>query len=104
MDTLSDKAKIVYAVFKSLGADNKENKITSYTILNYIEENEDLQDHELLKDIEEEEFVNIIMDMNIKSINTLVASMCRKGLIEKTEPISMKVDGERRSLRQYFLK
>jgi len=104
MDTLSDKAKIVYAVFKALDAEGEKNAITSYTILDYIEENEDLQESELLKDIGEAEFVEIIMDMNIKSINTLVASMCRKDLIGKTEPVSMKVDGERRYLRKYFLK
>lgn len=104
MDTLSDKAKIVYAVFQSLEARNLGSAITSYTVLNYIEENEDLQEHELLKDIPEEEFVNIIMDMNIKSINTLIASMCRKDLIEKTAPSSMKVDGERKNLRLYYLK
>ena len=40
MDNLSDKAKIVYATFLKLGAIGEENKVTSYAILDYIEENE----------------------------------------------------------------
>lgn len=104
METLSDKAKVVYAAFEMMGARGKDNKVTSYAILDFISENEDLQDQELLKEISETDFVDIIMDMNIKSVNTLIASMCRKGLIEKTEPVSIKIDGVRRSLREYFLK
>lgn len=103
MEELSDKAKIIYATFLSLGAIGEENKTTSYNILSYIEENEELQEHELLKDIKEEDFVNIILDLNIKSINTLIASMCRKGLIGKTEPTTLKIDGVRHNLRNYFL-
>lgn len=104
MEDLSNKAKIVYATFKMLGANNPDNKITSYAILDFISENEDLQDHELLKEVSEVDFVDIIMDLNIKSINTIIASLCRKGLVEKTEPSSIKIDGQRRSLRQYYLK
>ena len=58
----------------------------------------------MLKEISEQDFVDIIMDMNIKSVNTLIASLCRKGIMEKTEPVSIKIDGVRRSLRQYFIK
>lgn len=104
MDNLSDKAKIIYATLDMLGARGIDNKTTSYAILDFISENEDLQDHELLKDITEVDFVNIIMELNIKSVNTLIASMCRKGLVEKTEPTSMTIDGQKRSLRQYFIK
>ena len=104
MDNLSDKAKIVYATFLKLGAIGEENKVTSYAILDYIEENEELQEDELLKDIREEDFVNIILDFNIKSINTLIASMCRKDIIVKTEPKSIKIDGQRHNLREYYIK
>lgn len=103
MEDLSNKAKIVYAAFLMLEAD-KENKTNSYELLDFISENEDLQEHETLKDITETDFVDIIMELNLKSVNTLIASMCRKGLIEKTEPVSMKIDGQRRNLRQYYLK
>ena len=58
----------------------------------------------MLKDISEEDFVNIILDFNIKSINTLIASMCRKDIIVKTEPKSIKIDGQRHNLREYFIK
>ena len=104
MEILSDKAKVVYAAFDMMGARGSENKTTSYAILDFISETEDLQDHDLLKEISEQDFVDIIMDMNIKSVNTLIASLCRKGIMEKTEPVSIKIDGVRRSLRQYFIK
>lgn len=104
METLSDKAKVVYAAFDMMGARGIDNKTTSYAILDFISETEDLQEHDLLKEVSEQDFVDIIMDMNIKSVNTLIASLCRRGLMEKTEPTSIKIDGVRRSLRQYYLK
>lgn len=104
MDNLSDKAKVVYATLEMLGAKGSDNKVTSYAILDFISENEDLQDQELLKDVNENDFVDIIMELNIKSVNTIIASLCRKGLVEKTEPSSITVDGQRRNLRQYFIK
>ena len=93
-----------FLTFLKLGAVGEENKVTSYAILDYIEENEELQEDEMLKDISEEDFVNIILDFNIKSINTLIASMCRKDIIVKTEPKSIKIDGQRHNLREYFIK
>ena len=104
MDGLSNKAKVIYAAFDKLKADCPERQITSYRLLDYISEDEELEEHPLLKDMDEEEFVDIIMDLNIKSINTLIASMCRKDLIVKTEPTSIKIDGQRHNLRYYFLK
>lgn len=104
MENLTDKSKVVYAAFEMLNAKGIDNKVTSYTILDFISENEDLQEHQLLKDIEEQDFVDIIMDLNIKSVNTIIASLCRKDIICKTEPQSMKVDGQRRNLRSYYLK
>ena len=41
---------------------------------------------------------------NIKSINTLITSMVKKGLLEKTEPSRRKVDGQVRNLREYYIK
>lgn len=104
MEDLSKKAKIVYAAFDMLGAKGIDNKVTSYTILDFISENEDLQDHEYLKDITEVDFVDIIMEINLKSINALITTLCKKGFLEKTEPTSIKVDGQRRNLRQYYIK
>lgn len=104
MKSLSKKAKVVYAAFEMLNAKGLENKVNAYTILDFISENEDLQDHDLIKDMDEQDFVDIIMDLNIKSVNTIIASLCRKDLVEKTEPTSIKIDGQRRNLRQYFLK
>lgn len=104
MESLSKKAKVVYAAFEMLNAKGLENKVNAYTILDFISENEDLQDHDLIKDMDEQDFVDIIMDLNIKSVNTIIASLCRKGMVEKTEPTSIKIDGQRRNLRQYFLK
>lgn len=104
MESLSKKAKVVYAAFEMLNAKGLENKVNAYTILDFISENEDLQDHDLIKDMDEQDFVDIIMDLNIKSVNTIIASLCRKDIVEKTEPTSIKIDGQRRNLRQYFLK
>lgn len=104
MENLSNKAKIVYATFQMLNAIGEENKVTAYAILDYIEENEELQDNELLKDISEEDFADMIFDFNIKSVNTLIASMCRKDIVGKTEPRSIKIDGQKHNLREYYLK
>ena len=52
MESLSKKAKVVYAAFEMLNAKGLENKVNAYTILDFISENEDLQDHELIKDME----------------------------------------------------
>jgi hypothetical protein len=105
MDNISNKAKIVYAALKELGATDKDNKVNSYTILDYIiEEAEELQDNELLKDIPEDEYLNITLDINIKSINTIITSLAKKNLVVKTEPTNISVDGTTRSLRQYYLK
>ena len=102
MESLSKKAKVVYAAFEMLNAKGLENKVNAYTILDFISENEDLQDHDLIKDMDEQDFVDIIMDLNIKSVNTIIASLCRKGIVEKTEPTSIKIDGQRRNIRQYI--
>ena len=85
MESLSKKAKVVYAAFEMLNAKGLENKVNAYTILDFISENEDLQEHALIKDMDEQDFVDIIMDLNIKSVNTIIASLCRKDIVEKTE-------------------
>ena len=36
METLSNKAKVVYAAFDMMGAKGSENKTTSYAILDFI--------------------------------------------------------------------
>ena len=102
---ISDKAKVIYATMEKLGAIDNENKITSYAILDYIiEESEELQEHELLKDIPEDDYMNITLEITLKGINTIITSLAKKDLVIKTEPTSITVDGTTRSLRQYYLK
>jgi hypothetical protein len=105
MNDLSDKAKIIYVVLKKLGAIDKEHKTTSYSILDYIvEESESLQQEEELKNIPEQDFIDFSLDVNIKSINTLISALTRKNLVEKTLPTSITIEGTSRNLRQYYLK
>lgn len=104
MDNLSIKAKVVYATMDKLGAINKENKITSYTILDYIiEESEELYKHPMLKEIPEEDFINLTLEINIKSISAILTSLARKNLIIGTEATTIKVDGTNRNLKRYYL-
>ena len=105
MDGMSNKAKVVYAALKEMGAISKDTKVTSYAILDYIvEEAEALEENELLKDIPEQEYMDITLDINIKSINTIVTALAKRDLLIKTEPSTIQVDGTSRSLRQYYLK
>lgn len=101
---ISDKAKVVYAALDKLGAVNKDNKVTSYAILDYIiEESEELQTHELLTDIPEDDYMTITLEVNLKSVTAILTSLARKNIIIKTEPTNITVDGTTRNLRQYFL-
>ena len=105
METLSNKAKIVYAAMEALGATNKENQVTAYTILDYIiEEGESLEENERLADIDNEEYVNITLEINIKAIATILTALAKKNIIIKTDPSTVTVDGERKQLRHYFIK
>lgn len=101
---ISTKAKVVLAAMELLNANNEKNKVTSYAILDTIINNEDICEHSLTKDINEEEMTEIIIDSNIRSINTLVASLVRKGIVGKTPSSSVTVEGTTRNLRQYFIK
>lgn len=105
MDNISNKAKIIYAALKELGAVDKENKATSYSILDYVvEQADELKENELLKDIPDQEYLDFTLDVNIKSINTIITSLAKKDLLVKTEPTTITIDGTSRSLRQYYLK
>ena len=102
MDNMSNKAKVVYAALKEMGAISKDTKVTSYAILDYIvEEAETLEENELLKDIPEQEYLDITLEVNIKSINTIVTSLAKKNIVIKTEPSNITIDGTSRNLRQY---
>jgi len=103
MIEMSKKAKIVYGALDMLQARSIENAVTSFALADFIGENEDLQNHEYVKDIEEEDFVNMIMEMNIKSIAGILNGLYKNGIINKTEPMSMKVNGANKILRKYFL-
>lgn len=105
MDELSYKAKVIIVALNQMKATNKDNKTNSYAILDYIvEETDALCKDPMLKDIPEEDLVNITIDISIKSINTLITSLAKKNIVEKTEPTSILVEGTRRNLRQYYLK
>lgn len=101
---LSLKAKVVLAALELLEAKGETNKVTSYAILDTIVDNEHLAEHRLLADADELELNDIIIDSNIKSINTLITSLVRKSFVGKTEPNSVTVEGTTRNLRQYYLK
>lgn len=104
METLSNKAKVIYAAMQELGAIDNENKVNAYSILDYIvEESEELSKNVLLKDIEEQEYLDITLDISIKAINTIITSLAKKDLVFKTEPTSITVDGTTRNLRQYYI-
>lgn len=102
---MSDKTKIVYAAMDKLGAINSDNKITSYAILDYIvEEEEELKTHELLQEMDEDDYIELTLSASIKGINASINSLARKDAVIKTEPRSIKIDGTTRSLREYYLK
>ena len=105
MDNLSDKAKIIYATMDQLEAYDINSKVNSYIILDYIiEESEELYTHPLLQNIPEDDFVNITLDINIKSVSALLTSLVRKNIIIGTEPTNIKVDGTNRNLKQFYIK
>ena len=104
MDNLSNKAKIILATIDMMKAVDINTAVTSYAILDYISENEELAEHPFLKDIPEIDFVDIIMEMNIKSVANLLSFLTNKGYLIKSNPISMKVNGEYKSLRLFYKK
>lgn len=104
MNDLTDKAKIVYGAFEMLGATDADNMVTAYTILDFISEEEDLQNYKCIANMEEQVFLDIIMELSIKGVNAIIASLCRKGIVEKTEPSLVVIDGEKRYLRKYYIK
>lgn len=104
MDNLSIKAKIIYATMDQLGAYNRDNKVTSYTILDYIiEQNEELYEHPIFKNMPEEDFMDITIEINIKSVSAILTSLARKNIIIGTEPMNIKVNGTNRNLKQYYI-
>jgi len=103
MIEMSNKAKIVYGALDMLQAKDKQSAVTSFALSDFISENEDLQNHQYVKDINEQDFVDMIMEMNIKSIAGILNGLYKNHIIDKTEPISMKINGVNKSLRKYFL-
>jgi len=101
---LSTKAKVVLAAMNILDAYGETKKVTSYAIYDIIIDTEDWSKEALTAEIDELELNDIIIDTNIKSINTLVAGLVRRGIVNKTTPSSITVDGTTRNLRQYFIK
>jgi hypothetical protein len=104
MDKLSDKALIVYASLDMLEAKDNKTKVNVYSVLDFIGEHEELQEHPLLKNITEFDFVNIVMEINVKSIVACLTALAKKDIVVKTEPSNYKIDGITRSLKSYYLK
>lgn len=105
MTPLSDKAKIVYAALEKLDATNINNKVNAYTIMDYIiEEAETLQSHPWLQEINETDYVDFTIEVNVKRVCTLLTALAKHDLVIKTEPSTVKIDGTTRSLRYYYLK
>lgn len=104
MDGLSNKALMVYASLDMMEAYTETNRVNVYSILDFIGEHEELQEHELLKDIPEFDFVNMVMEVNVKSVVACLTTLAKKDLVIKTEPSNYKIDGITRSLKSYYLK
>jgi len=104
MIELSKKAKIIYGALDMLQAKSPESAVTSFALSDFISEDEDLQNHDYVKDIDENDFVNIIMELNIHSIAGILNGLYAKHIIEKTDPMPMKINGESKNLRKYYLK
>ena len=80
---MSDKTKIVYAAMDKLGAINSDNKITSYAILDYIvEEEEELKTHELLQEMDEDDYIELTLSASIKGINASINSLANFSAID----------------------
>lgn len=103
MEEISDKAKIVYAALDTMGAHGIENKVSIYAIMDFISEEEDVAEHPLCGDILQYEFVNNIMEMELKSTAAVLTGLCKRGYVGKTDPIYTKINGKKKYLRYYFL-
>jgi len=104
MKELSTKATVIFTALSLIKATNEEGKVTSYQIEDFIVGTEEILEQEACSHIEQDVYDNITLEINIKSINTILASLVRRGLVIKTEPTSVTVDGVTRSLRKYYLK
>lgn len=100
MDNLSDKATILLAVLKRLGATDLEHKRNIYDIMQELEET-DIKT--ILPKLEDYEIENLECEMTQKSISTTLASLVRKGLVEKTGVSSVQIEGITRNIRSYYL-
>ena len=103
MEALSSKAQIVLEALKQLEATSLDGKVNAYILEDYILNNEESLYNTLKDNINEEEWDEDMITFNIKSINAVINALNKKGYIGKTEPHSIKVEGERRSLREYYL-
>lgn len=103
MELISNKARVIYAALDMLEAHSREQSVTAYTILDFLSEHEEVENHPILQHVSEIEFVDIIMEITIKGVSTILTSLSKKGYVNKGEPENVVVDGETRFLRKYFL-
>ena len=100
MENLSNKARIVIAILKQNGATDVDHKTNIFEILNTLE---DMDLSTIVPEEDEYELKCIKSEMTQKSVSTTLAALHRKGLINKTEIVTVTVDGENKNLRCYFL-
>lgn len=101
MDELSKKATIVVNILTQLGATSEEQKTNIYAILDKLEK-VDLAT--ILPQEEEYELDCLRCEMTQKSVSTTLASLNRKGLVCKTNPTPVVVNGEHKNIRCYYIK
>jgi hypothetical protein len=93
---MSDRAKVIFEALQQLGE-----KVTSYDVLALIQQ-PDFWKSENLENITEPQYIK--ETLNIKGINTLIASLVRKELVAKTMPETITTkDGKTRNLRRYYI-
>lgn len=100
MIELSTKATILLEILKRLEAVDSEHKVNIYDIM---KELDDIDLREIIPELEDYEIDNLECEMTQKSISTTLASLVRKGLIEKTGVSSVQIEGITRNIRSYYL-
>ena len=100
MNELSNKALILLDILKRLGATDEKHRTNIYEILKKLEE---VNFQEILPEEPDYELENLECEMTRKSVSTTLASLVRKGLVNKTGINSVQVGETIKNLREYYL-
>lgn len=100
MGDLSQKATIIVNILEQLDAKSNEKRTNIYAILDKLE-TVNLKD--ILPNEEDYELDCLRCEMTQKSVSTTLASLNRKGVVYKTGVTSVKVNGENKNIRCYYL-